>query len=700
MFARVRLGRLVSRALSWALVVALSALVASCTRIRYLGGLMVVFKTDGSISPDWIDISINTISGEVLRNYPRRIPEECTLPTSIAIVSNGDPTASVAITAKVWKGNHEVLLDSRTVRVFEIPVDRVAELDIVFGGACTGVMCPDGTTCDPSTGSCLSNVSVGMILPTFPPDAGIPDASCSPTTPPECIGSSVGSCVDGIWQVVDCTLGCHGGLCDVCSSGSAQCAGNAVQKCGSEGQWATPGAACSGSLPVCLDGACIQCSPTSARCAGNVSQTCDSNGSWGAPVDCGPDATCVTGKCSVSGCGPNQARCSPDSTSSQICGPDGQWEAAAPCAEGTTCVAGSCTGVCVPGTSSCDGNTAEKCDATGQWQYTPCSAATFCAYGECALSPPSCAASGAGLPMVAGLSDCPSGSCCASSLVTGGTSDRTYTSDEGMVTGVADPVTVSDFRLDKYDVTVGRFRVFVAAWNGGAGWTPPAGSGKHTHLNGGQGLADSADPGAFEPGWVASDDAYITPTDANLGSLPHCTWTPIAAAGERLPINCVNWYEAYAFCIWDSGFLPSEAEWEYAAAGGAEQLEYPWGSTPPGTMNQYAIYGCYYPKNTGMCGPTGGNIAPVGTAALGVGLAGELDLVGEVFQWDLDTEGDYVDPCVDCGSFATSLHRAYRGGYWGGGSPSDLSALSPSSRNFDPATDRNIANGFRCARAP
>ena len=48
-------------------------------------------------------------------------------------------------------------------------------------------------------------------------------------------------------------------------------------------------------------------------------------------------------------------------------------------------------------------------------------------------------------------------------------------------------------------------------------------------------------------------------------------------------MNCVNWFEAYAFCIWDGGFLPSDTEWEYAAAGGSLQREYPWGSTAPGT---------------------------------------------------------------------------------------------------------------------
>jgi formylglycine-generating enzyme required for sulfatase activity len=44
---------------------------------------------------------------------------------------------------------------------------------------------------------------------------------------------------------------------------------------------------------------------------------------------------------------------------------------------------------------------------------------------------------------------------------------------------------------------------------------------------------------------------------------------------ERLPIICVNWCEAYAFCIWDGGFLQSETEWKYAASGGSKQRECP-----------------------------------------------------------------------------------------------------------------------------
>src|SRR4029077_1898672 len=110
-------------------------------------------------------------------------------------------------------------------------------------------------------------------------------------------------------------------------------------------------------------------------------------------------------------------------------------------------------------------------------------------------------------------------------------------------TGEADPATVSSFRLDKYLVTVGRFRRFVNAWNNGSGDAPPAGSGKHTHLNGGLGLANSASVGTYEPGWVASDNRNIAPTNDNIvnGCSTFAPWTPSAGSNENLPITCVNW---------------------------------------------------------------------------------------------------------------------------------------------------------------
>jgi sulfatase modifying factor 1 len=195
--------------------------------------------------------------------------------------------------------------------------------------------------------------------------------------------------------------------------------------------------------------------------------------------------------------------------------------------------------------------------------------------------------------------------------VIAGKNFRTYANDGGGPTEEADPAAVSSFRLDKYLVTVGRFRQFVAAWS--AGYYPPNGSGKHTHLNGGLGLAvvPNVDAGqTYEPGRDATDWNNVNdidPTTENLQSgSPYSTWTPTATTNENLPINTVTWWEAYAFCIWDGGFLPSEAEWEYAAAGGSQQLEYPWGSTAPGTACpgtgcEYAIYDCQYLSGSGSC---------------------------------------------------------------------------------------------------
>ena len=305
-----------------------------------------------------------------------------------------------------------------------------------------------------------------------------------------------------------------------------------------------------------------------------------------------------------------------------------------------------------------------------------------------------------------GTSGCGSSveNCCISPDVPGGEYFRTYPYTGSAVTANADPAQVSSFRLDKYLVTVGRFRQFVAA--SAAGWAPKAGAGKHTHLNGGRGLADTA--GGYEPGWPGEDGAYLATTIADWQTRLSCdpafaTWTDSAGPNETLPINCINWYEAYAFCIWDGGFLPSEAEFELAAAGGSEQREYPWGSMDPGTANGYAISNCYFPNGPtgpGMQGSCTGvaNIAPVGTAPMGAGKWGHLDLAGDITEWILDYNAPYVTPCTDCVFLMDFSYKVQRGGSWGT-DPQDLFA-SARGGSGDQPIDRNVVYGARCARSP
>jgi formylglycine-generating enzyme len=292
--------------------------------------------------------------------------------------------------------------------------------------------------------------------------------------------------------------------------------------------------------------------------------------------------------------------------------------------------------------------------------------------------PPSCAAGGPG------MTDCGASreSCCTSLEVPGGTYFRTYKNSGNCSTEEADPATVSTFRLDKYLVTVGRFRKFVNAVAHampGHSYAPTGGSGKHTHLNGGKGLvAVGGDAGvAYETGWVAPESP-IAPSDDDLACPAlwwQHTWTPSPGAHENLPITCVNWWEAYAFCIWDGGFLPSEAEWEYAAAGGGQQRAYPWGS----------FYDNYYANDSH-------DFAPVGTVTRGAGRWGQLDLDGEIREWNLDWNAKYM-ACADCAYLATASERVIRGRPFANAAP-----------NVDHHSYSRVPTahgvGFRCARAP
>src|SRR6266550_5928267 len=88
-----------------------------------------------------------------------------------------------------------------------------------------------------------------------------------------------------------------------------------------------------------------------------------------------------------------------------------------------------------------------------------------------------------------------------------------------------------------------------------------------------------------EPGLVALWNAQLPSdknrwNDVNHLSCDKTVWTANVGNDERKPVTCVSWYEAYAFCIWDGGFLASYNELNYAIMGGDLERPRPWGSEP------------------------------------------------------------------------------------------------------------------------
>jgi formylglycine-generating enzyme len=308
-------------------------------------------------------------------------------------------------------------------------------------------------------------------------------------------------------------------------------------------------------------------------------------------------------------------------------------------------------------------------------------------------APPSAFPSCAGLAATCGPTasdDC----CSTATTIPGGTFYRSYdVSGDGMYPSMNFPATVSAFVLDKYEVTVGRFRKFVSAGMGTQSGAPIAGSGAHAAI-----------PGS---GWDASWNTELATSTSALIADVKCdatyqTWTDAAGGDESLPMNCVTWYEAMAFCIWDGAFLPTEAEWNFAAAGGDEQRAYPW-SSPAGTMTidcSYANYDIDVPSGTYCVNGTTGGMNRVGSESpKGDGKWGQADLAGDVFEWTLDW---YANPyptatCNNCANLTPTSLRAIRGG----GFNLNASTLRTGRRLVvDPPTTRFINAGFRCARSP
>lgn len=280
--------------------------------------------------------------------------------------------------------------------------------------------------------------------------------------------------------------------------------------------------------------------------------------------------------------------------------------------------------------------------------------------------------------------------CCSTAMpIPGGTFFRSYdVAGDGMYPSMSYPATVSAFRLDKYEVTVGRFRKFVEAGMGTNISPPSAGAGAHAKISG--------------SGWDASWNVSLATDTSTLIAAVKCdatyqTWTDSPGTNEDLPVNCVTWYEAMAFCVWDGGYLPTNAEWNFAAAGGDEQRAYPW-SNPAGSTTidcSHANYKIDVPSGEFCVNGMTGGVARVGNKSpKGDGKWEQADLGGNLWEWALDGFQDLTIPCNDCANLAYGLGRTVRSSSFNNAA----AHIRGSYRPYGAPTFRNYDLGMRCAR--
>lgn len=238
--------------------------------------------------------------------------------------------------------------------------------------------------------------------------------------------------------------------------------------------------------------------------------------------------------------------------------------------------------------------------------------------------------------------------------------------------------TIAPFALDRYEVTVGRVRRFLALYDA-------------------SGLADgsAAHPAIPGSGWRAEWSMHLPNSRADFAfAIAECggTWTDRPGPNEARPISCLSWYEAFAFCASEGKRLPTEAEWEYAAAGGDEQRVYPWGAAQP--TRALVVFACAFDGDPSC---SSDDLPVVGSTPLGVGRFGQQDLAGSVWEWTLDSYAPYGgDECRDCARLIDDGGRVFRGGEFAFDDPRTLRAATRYA--FAPAFP-DQARGVRCARS-
>ncbi len=210
-------------------------------------------------------------------------------------------------------------------------------------------------------------------------------------------------------------------------------------------------------------------------------------------------------------------------------------------------------------------------------------------------------------------------------------------------------VAVSDFYMDKYEVTNEQFCQFLNEKNnqveGGVEWLE-----------------------------ISSDDCKIEQRGNQY--IPRSGY-----AGH--PVVGVNWYGANAYAEWAGKRLPTEAEWEYAARGGNKSQGYKYsGSNAAGSVAWYADN-------------SGGKNHPVGTRQPNE--LGLYDMSGNVWEWCADWYGnDYYSnsPSANPTGPASGAARMLRGGSWS----SRIHSVRCAYRGYRVPLYRYSSYGFRCVR--